>query len=47
MRILEVLWDTIHFLASFWASCTINFKGISLNVVQLDWLLVCTSKGLG
>ena len=32
----EVLWDTIHFLASFLASCTTTFKGILLNVVQLN-----------
>ena len=46
VRNLEVLWDTIHFLASFWASCTMFFKGIPLNVVQLDWLVVCSSKGV-
>ena len=42
----EVLWDIIHFLASFWASCTMFFRGIPLNVVQLDWLAVCNSKGV-
>ena len=31
-RTLEVLWDTIYFLNSFWASCTTSFEGISLNV---------------
>ena len=29
----EALWDTIHFLASFWASCTTTFKDIPLNLV--------------
>ena len=47
MRTSEVLWDTIHFLASFWASCTMFFKGIPLNVVQLDWISVRRSKGIG
>ena len=46
VRILEVLWYTIYFLASFWAFCT-TFKDIPLNVVQLHWLLVCRSKGVG
>ena len=46
-RTSEVLWDTIHFLASFWVSCTTTFKGIPLNVIQLDWVLVCRSKGVG
>ena len=42
----EVLWDIIHFLASFWAFCTTTFKDIPLNVVQLDWLALCSSKGV-
>ena len=46
-RNLEALWDTIHFLASFLASCTSTFKGIPLDLVQLDWLAVCSSKGVG
>ena len=46
-RTLEVLWDTIYFLTSFWASCTTTFKSIPINVVQLDWLSVCRSKGVG
>ena len=46
-RNLEALWDTIHFLASFLASCTSTFKGIPLDFVQLDWLAVCSSKGVG
>ena len=40
------LWDIIHFLASFWVSCTTTFKGIPLNMIQLDWMLVCRSKGV-
>ena len=47
VRNFEVLWDTIHFLSSFWASCTTTFKGVLLNVVLLDWLLVCRSKDVG
>ena len=46
VRNLENLWDTIHFLASFWASCSMVFKGIHLNVMQLDWLVVCSSNGV-
>ena len=46
VRNLENLWDTIHFLASFWASCSMVFKGIPLNVMQLDWLVVCSSNGV-
>ena len=42
----EALQDTIHFLTSFWASCTTIFKGISLNVVQLGWVAVCSQKGV-
>ena len=42
----ENLWDTIHFLASFWAFCSMVFKGIPLNVMQLDWLAVCSSNGV-
>ncbi|CBI36122.3 unnamed protein product, partial [Vitis vinifera] len=32
----ENLWDSIHFIASFWAFCSAGFKGILLNVLQLD-----------
>ena len=42
-----VLWDTIHFLTSFWACCTTTFKDIPLNVVKLEWVTVCSSKGVG
>ena len=40
-RMEGMLWDLIHFYSSFWASCTIAFRGISLNVILLSWLLVC------
>ena len=40
----ENLWDSIHFLASFWAYCLAGFKGIPLNVLQLDWLAMCRSN---
>ncbi|KAJ9678120.1 hypothetical protein PVL29_022881 [Vitis rotundifolia] len=42
----ENIWDMIHFLASLWAFCSKVFKGISLNVILLDWLAVCNSMGL-
>ena len=41
------LWDMIFFLASFWESCSTTFKGVPLNLIQLDWMLVCNSKGVG
>ena len=40
----ENLWDSIHFIASFWAFCSAGFKGIPLNVLQLDWLAACSSN---
>ena len=40
------LWDSIHFLASLWAFCSVVFKGILLNMLQLDWLAVCSSNGM-
>ena len=43
----EVLWDIIHFFASFWASNTTTFKGIHLNIIQLDWMSMRSSKGVG
>ena len=45
VRNSEYLWDFIHFLASLWAFCSKVFKGIPLNVLQLDWIAVCNSKG--
>ena len=42
----ENLWDSIHFLTSLWAFCSMVFKGIPLNVLQLDWLTVCSSNGM-
>nr|CAN83685.1 hypothetical protein VITISV_003813 [Vitis vinifera] len=38
----EYLWDSIVFLASLWAFCSKVFMGIPLNVIQLDWIVVCT-----
>ena len=35
------LWDSICFLASLWAFCSKVFKGIPLNMLQLDWVAVC------
>ncbi|RVX05136.1 LINE-1 retrotransposable element ORF2 protein [Vitis vinifera] len=37
----EYLWDSICFLTSFWAFCSKVFKGIPLNMLQLDWLAAC------
>ena len=38
----EFLWDSIVFLASLWAYCSKVFKGTPFNVIQLDWIAVCT-----
>ncbi|RVW46188.1 Transposon TX1 uncharacterized 149 kDa protein [Vitis vinifera] len=38
----EFLWDSIFFLASLWDFCSKAFKGNLLNVIQLDWITVCT-----
>ena len=46
VRNSENLWDSIHFLASLWAFCSMVFKGIPLNVLQLYWLAVCSSNGM-
>ena len=46
VRNSEILWDSIHFLASLWAFCSVVFKDIPLNVLQLDWLVVCSSNGM-
>ena len=46
VRNSENLWDFIHFLASLWAFCSMVFKGIPLNVLQLDWIAVCSSNGM-
>ncbi|RVW34855.1 Transposon TX1 uncharacterized 149 kDa protein [Vitis vinifera] len=42
VRNSEYLWDSIVFLASLWAFYSKVFKGTPLNVLQLDWLAVCT-----
>ena len=44
MRTSKCLWDIIHFLASFCLSCIINFKGVLLNLIQPDWMLVYSPK---
>ena len=38
----KFLWDSIVFLTSLWAFCSKAFKGTPLNVIQLDWIAVCT-----
>ena len=46
-RTSETLWDLCHFFTSLRASCTNEFKGCPLNVIQLSWLVICTPLGLG
>ncbi|RVW27818.1 hypothetical protein CK203_107068 [Vitis vinifera] len=43
-RTEEMLWDLIWFYSSLWASCTEAFRGVPLNVLQLNWITVCASK---
>ena len=38
--------DIIYFYSSFWITTTTAFKGIPLNVIQLNWNLTCRPKGL-
>ncbi|RVW91655.1 Protein HLB1 [Vitis vinifera] len=33
----ETLWDLILFYSSLWASCSAAFRGVPLNVLQLNW----------
>ena len=37
-RTEEMVWDLIQFYSSLWASCIEAFKGIPLNVLQLNWI---------
>ncbi|RVW89561.1 putative ribonuclease H protein [Vitis vinifera] len=34
----ETLWDLILFYSSLWASCSAAFRGVPLNVLQLNWI---------
>ena len=45
-RTKEMLWNLLHFNSSLWACCTIIFRGVALNVIQINWFSVCNSKGL-
>ncbi|RVX02255.1 NAD-dependent malic enzyme 62 kDa isoform, mitochondrial [Vitis vinifera] len=36
-RLEEMLWDLILFYSSLWASCSAAFRGVPLNVLQLNW----------
>ena len=43
----KTYWDLLHFYSFYWASCTNTFKDIPLNVIQLNWDLMCRLKGFG
>ncbi|KAL6323792.1 hypothetical protein AAG906_002260 [Vitis piasezkii] len=43
-RMEEMVWDLIRFYSSLWASCTEAFRGVPLNILQLNWIGVCVSK---
>ena len=45
-RMLEMLWDLLHFFLCFLGLLYCDFKGIPLNVIKLNWHLVCTPIGL-
>ena len=47
VRSSKGLWDMIFFIASSQASCSTTFKGVPFNLIQLDWVLVGNSKGVG
>ncbi|RVW15777.1 LINE-1 retrotransposable element ORF2 protein [Vitis vinifera] len=40
----ETLWDLILFYSTLWASCSAAFRGVPLNVLQLNWSEVCASR---
>ena len=40
----ETLWDLILFYSTLWASCSAAFRGVPLNVLQLNWREVCASR---
>nr|CAN63022.1 hypothetical protein VITISV_042518 [Vitis vinifera] len=40
----ETLWDLILFYSTLWASCFAAFRGVPLNVLQLNWREVCASR---
>ena len=42
---IEMLWNLLHLNSFLWASCTITFIGVTLNVIQLNWLLVINQMG--
>ncbi|RVX01566.1 DUF724 domain-containing protein 7 [Vitis vinifera] len=37
-RTEEMIWDLIRFYSSLWASCTEAFRGVPLNILQLNWI---------
>ncbi|RVX19857.1 hypothetical protein CK203_005103 [Vitis vinifera] len=37
-RTEEMVWDLIRFYSSLWASCTEAFRGVPLNILQLNWI---------
>ena len=41
-RMLGMLWDLLHFFSSFLAYVLTNLKKFPLNVIQLNWHLMCT-----
>ena len=43
-RLKGMLWDLLHFYSSLWASCIVAFRGVTLSIIQPNWLAVCDSK---
>ncbi|RVX09324.1 LINE-1 retrotransposable element ORF2 protein [Vitis vinifera] len=43
----ETLWDLILFYSTLWASCSAAFRGVPLNVLQLNWSEVVVKSSWG
>ena len=37
------MWDIFYCNSTLWASCSLVFRGVSLSILQLKWLVVCDS----
>ena len=40
----KIIYDLIYFYSSSWISTATTFKSAPLNVIQLDWKVLCRSK---
>ena len=44
-KMLEMMWDLLHFYVSFGVYCANVFKPYPSSIIQLRWLSICTPKG--